>query len=126
MAVSFQIKKKITVNGREYESLDEIPAEFRAAFEKALELGAKTATGKVVINGRTYATLDEVPAPLRAAVRGIATMAVKSGLPSESPAETGPTPIPVAALRPEPIISSKMVFIALGIAGLLVWLISRM
>ena len=114
--MTFAIQRKFTVNGKEYGSLDQVPPEFRAAIEKALESGATASSTTVTVNGRTYASLDEVPAPLRTVVRGRTSLVVRYGNPptNEAGDRTG--------LRPEPILSMKTVVLALGLAALLVWL----
>ena len=114
MGVNFEVKRKITVDGREYESLDEIPDELRAKVESALDAGAARKT-TIYVNGKTYSSTEELPAALRAVVTGLTTLAMKrmAGTPTE------PTP---EAVRPEPLVSKKMLVIAIGLVALLFWI----
>jgi hypothetical protein len=68
---------KIVFNGREYGSVDEMPSDARAVYEKAVaslsgspadgvhQLNVKTTT-KLVVNGKEYGSLDDVPKDVRA------------------------------------------------------------
>ncbi|HUC43149.1 MAG TPA: hypothetical protein VMR65_03845 [Candidatus Sulfotelmatobacter sp.] len=126
MAINFEVKKKITVDGKEYESLDQVPAEVRGAIRNAVEVGGTALSGKITINGKTYASVQEMPAPLRAIVRGLTLMALNR---EDAATRSGPEPV-AASLpagdgpRPEPILSLKTVVFALGVAALL-FLIAR-
>jgi hypothetical protein len=111
---TFAVQKKITVNGQEYESLDQVPTEYRAAIEKALGSDVKAAT-TITVNGHTYQN-QELPAPLRAVVSNLALAALKSA--GEAKGEQPP----VDSLRPEPMLSMKKVVIAIAVGALLVWL----
>lgn len=110
----FALQKKFTVNGQDYDSLDQVPAELRAAIEKELEAGAPP-TATITINGRTYG-MQDVPAPLRAFVGQLASLALKQGQ-----AATSPRP-PVHELRLEPLLPMKFVVLVIGLAALLFWL----
>src|SRR5262245_43311056 len=121
MAISFDIKKTINVNGKEYASLEEVPAELRAAIEDAVASGAPTTTIK--INGKTVASADELPAPLRAIVRGLVDMAMKKrDLAAASPSDA-PSPPRPGALRPEPILGIKAILVVIGLAAMVFWLV---
>jgi len=66
---------KIVFNGREYGSVDEMPADARAVYQKAVaSLSGSTAEGvrlnvktktKLVVNGKEYGSLDDVPKDVR-------------------------------------------------------------
>jgi hypothetical protein len=124
------VQKKFKVNGQLYDSLDQVPTEFRAALESALKPGTPAKT-TITINGKSYASLDEVPAPLRLLLRGVTAMATRavqeaagpsSGTTSPAaPAIEGTSP-EAGILRPEPVLSMKKVLVFLGLAVLLVWL----
>ncbi len=91
-----QRSTRIVVNGQEYASVEEMPADVRAVYERALRLaadanaggastgmtasGAGTApeqvtvstvrtTTRYIVNGREYGSLDELPPEVRTAVR---------------------------------------------------------
>jgi hypothetical protein len=65
MQVSFN--SKIRYKGRDYETLDEVPAEIRAPLDKALARvwsgtkGAPELNSRIVINGREFANSAELP-----------------------------------------------------------------
>src|SRR6185312_1204031 len=75
---------KITINGREYHSLEEVPPELREVYSKAVERARDVEKGtaepdediKVTrevfkFNGRTYNSLEELPPVARAALAKI-------------------------------------------------------
>ena len=103
MAVHVELKRKITVNGRDYESLDEIPEEFQAAIQSALASSAVET--KIEVNGTTYASAEELPESLRAVVRGVTSLVA-------SP--SGPV-----SVRPEPVVSMKTMAAALCLVAIL-------
>jgi hypothetical protein len=113
MGVDVELKRKITVNGQEYGSLDEIPDEFRTAVQNALASGAVAKT-TIYVNGKTYASMDEVPAPLRAVVAGLTSLAAKPLADAEREMRE--------AVRPEPILSFRRIVVAIGLAAVLLWL----
>ena len=66
MGIEFKVnvKRKFTVNGNTYGSLEEMPPELRQAFEKTIS-GAASArlavtTSKVVFNGKVYESVNEM------------------------------------------------------------------
>jgi len=61
--VSITLKSKIRYNGREYSSVGELPAEIRAAYEKARRGGS--ATTKFVVNGQVFTGENAMPADVR-------------------------------------------------------------
>jgi hypothetical protein len=75
MGLSIRLKTKIRINGKEYESVDEMPADARQAYERALSkftAGAGSAasqpgssSGKIVFNGDEYGSVDQMPADVR-------------------------------------------------------------
>jgi hypothetical protein len=73
MKVNFNVKRKFIVNGKEYNSVEEMPPELREAYEKAARSGAgvridkphvKVET-KIVFNGKEYQNLEAMPADVR-------------------------------------------------------------
>ena len=86
MSVKFDVKYKFKVNGKEYGSLDEMPAPIRETYEKAvankggMEQGniSSITTGKIVFNGQEYANVDSMPADIRQMYETI-MKTVKSG-----------------------------------------------
>jgi hypothetical protein len=73
MKVSFDVKRKFVVNGKEYASVEEMPPELREAYEKAMRSGAGMRIGKpqvrmetkIVFNGKKYESLEAMPADVR-------------------------------------------------------------
>ena len=108
MGINVQVKRKITVDGKDYESLDDVPPDARTAILKTLAHGRTNTKTTIHVNGKTYSSVEDLPAPLRAVVRGITSMVVKGG--------------DVDALRPEPILSKKIVVVAIALAAMLFWL----
>lgn len=107
MSVNFEVKKKITVDGKDYESLQDVPPEVRTAILKTLAQGGTNTKTTIYINGKTYSTIEDLPAPLRAIVGGVTALAMKPE---------------AAAVRPEPVLSMKMIVVAIGLAAMLFWL----
>jgi hypothetical protein len=126
MGVKFEIKRKITVDGRDYESLDQIPHELRTAVKNALAPGAAHKT-TIHINGKTYSSLEEMPAPLRAVVGGLTAFALKkaAGATADMPDAQSPAEVEAHAVQPEPVLSVKTIVVAAGLATLLFWLARR-
>jgi hypothetical protein len=73
MKVNFKIKRKIVVNGKEYNSAEDMPTEIREAYEKAVGSGTGVRTEKpqarvmteIVFNGKEYENLEAMPADVR-------------------------------------------------------------
>jgi hypothetical protein len=73
MKVSFDVKRKFVVNGKEYASVEEMPPELREAYEKAVRSGAGVriekpqvrVESKIVFNGQEYRSLDAMPGEVR-------------------------------------------------------------
>ena len=63
--MKINVKTKIKYKGQEYSSVDELPPEVRAAYEKAMATGGASFNTKIVFNGQEYASLDQMPAAQR-------------------------------------------------------------
>lgn len=107
MSFNVEVKKKITVDGKEYESLSDVPPELRTAIVKTLAQGGTNTKTTVHINGKTYSGVGDLPAPLRAIVAGVTALAMKPE---------------AEAVRAEPVLSVKAIIVAIGLAALLFWL----
>ena len=69
MNVNVNVKRKFKVNGKEYNSIEEMPQDIRSAFEKAM--ASKTGSGqqvntatmqtKIIFNGTEYQSIDVMP-----------------------------------------------------------------
>ena len=83
MDVKFNVKFKFKVNGKEYGSIDEMPAPVREAYEKTVANSkgmerANISAGKIVFNGQEYEGVDSMPADIRQMYETI-MKTVKSG-----------------------------------------------
>ena len=83
MDVKFNVKYKFKINGKEYGSLEEMPAPIREAYEKTVANSkgmerVNISSGKIVFNGQEYESVDSMPADIRQMYETIMTT-VKSG-----------------------------------------------
>lgn len=68
MEVKFNVKRKYIVNGKEYASIEETPADIRQAYERAVsgkdgfthENISSLSAGKIVFNGQEYESIDSM------------------------------------------------------------------
>ena len=62
--VKFDMGRKYVVNGKEYGSIEEMPADVRQTYEKATDsvLGIKK---KIVFNGKEYENAEAMPSDVR-------------------------------------------------------------
>lgn len=73
MEVKFNVKRKYIVNGKEYASIEEMPADIRQAYERAVsgkggfthENISSLSAGKIVFNGQEYESIDLMPLDIR-------------------------------------------------------------
>jgi hypothetical protein len=65
--VKINVKRKYIVNGNEYHSIEEMPADIRQAYERTVaSKGAEfSATSRIIFNDREYSTPDEIPPDVR-------------------------------------------------------------
>lgn len=83
MDVKFNVKYKFKVNGKEYGSLEEMPADIRETYEKAVSKAGginfeKISSNKIVFNGQEYGSIESMPADVRQMYETIMNK-VKSG-----------------------------------------------
>lgn len=131
MGIQVDIRRRITINGKEYGSTGEMPADVREAYERAMAGGisVQTAKTRIVFNGREYAGLEAMPAEtrqlyekvLKAAESGTVPVDLASGSACSSVSRTG------AARRFEPSFSKKkaIVWIALIAITILLYVLLR-
>lgn len=82
MEIKTNVTWKFKVNGKEYGSVEEMPAADRETYEKAVgplsvELGGHTLVVKkrrIVLNGQEYESVDAMPEDIREAYRDIMKM----------------------------------------------------
>jgi len=73
MNVNVNVKRKFKVNGKEYNSIEEMPPDIRNAFEKAIASQAgkgqpvnpTTMQTKIIFNGTEYQSIDAMPQDVR-------------------------------------------------------------
>jgi len=70
MNVNVNIKRKFKINGKEYNSIEEMPPDIRATFEKAMSSQAGTGIPtmtqtKIIFNGTEYQSIDAMPQDVR-------------------------------------------------------------
>ena len=73
MNININVKRKFKINGKEYNSIEEMPDDIRDAFKKAL--GSQTGPGheinltamrtKIIFNGTEYDSIDAMPYDVR-------------------------------------------------------------
>jgi hypothetical protein len=105
MKVNVDVRRKFIVNGKEYNSAEEMPPELREAYEKAVGSGAGVriekpqvhVETKIVFNGKEYDSLGGMPADVRrlyqsvmkSAEKGEASPEMLAAALGEDPALTG-------------------------------------
>lgn len=70
MNVNVNVKRKFKINGKEYNSIEEMPPEIRSAFEKAMASQSGTVNPavtqtKIIFNGTQYQSIDAMPQDVR-------------------------------------------------------------
>ncbi|MCX5848608.1 MAG: hypothetical protein NTW65_04085 [Deltaproteobacteria bacterium] len=73
MNVNVNVKRKFKINGKEYNSIEEMPADIRSAFEKAMVSQAGSGhqanptinQTKIIFNGTEYKSIDAMPQDVR-------------------------------------------------------------
>ncbi len=69
MNINVNIKRKFKVNGKEYNSIEEMPDEIREAFKKAMDTQvseSSTATRtRIIFDGAEYGNIDAMPQDVR-------------------------------------------------------------
>jgi len=87
MTINVRVTRNIVVNGVEYESVEQMPQEIRATFERALA-GGQRMTGPITINGVVYPDLDAVPEELRSVLKP--AIASSTGIAAAAPRQATP------------------------------------
>lgn len=73
MDIKVNVKRKFKVNGKEYNSIEEMPRDIRDAFEKAIasqggpgyQVNAGAMQTKIIFNDKEYKNIDEMPQDVR-------------------------------------------------------------
>jgi hypothetical protein len=101
MGISFTLKTKIVVNGKEYGSVEEMPAAEHGVCETALSTTGKSisvtcTTNKFLVNGKQYDSVEAMPPEIRSLYEHAIAVAKdsgglgKTGLPPASPGVRSP------------------------------------
>jgi hypothetical protein len=93
MTMNITVRKKIIVNGREYQSVEEMPESIRNAYKKAtvtaVNPGCTIDPGgskvKIVFNGQEYKSMEDMPLEVRR-IYDVAMAAVGTGRDAEADA----------------------------------------
>ena len=119
MTINFKtnVKTVIRYKGQEYSSVDQLPAEARAAYESALDKGVATAAPgvkqQIVLNGQHFASPDEMPAAVRKLYDNAIACVRDSAVSSEPKPAPSPNWLTAAQLR--------LAFLLAAIAGAVAW-----
>lgn len=126
MGILVNIRRRFTVNGKEYGSAGEMPADVREAFDKAMAggIGVQSRKTRIVFNGREYAGLEAMPAEtrqlyeqvLKAAEAGAVPDGLPPGIAGSAASRAG------AAVRFEPSFSSRKALVAVALIALIILL----
>ena len=73
MNVNVNVKRKFKINGKEYNSIEEMPPDIRSTFEKAMasqtgsdqQANPATMQTKIIFNGTEYQSIDTMPQDVR-------------------------------------------------------------
>lgn len=120
MGVTINVRKKIVVNGVEYDGPEALPPDLRAAYERAMAARGLGSGGlvKVTFDGRDYASVDQMPPEVRALYEA-AMKTVSGGGPPRPPAGPDGDARPVVDARPVQLgpapSSSVLRWLALGV-----------
>jgi hypothetical protein len=120
MTINFKtnVKTVIRYKGQEYSSVDQLPAEARAAYESAMDKGGAAAAApgvkqQIVLNGQHFASPDEMPAAVRKLYDDAIACVRDSTVSSEPEPVAAPTWLTAAQLR--------LAFLLAAIAGVVAW-----
>jgi len=86
MPMNFNLKTKIKVNGKEYNSIEELPPDVRSAYEKAIaslqssaSMPAVNSFSQITFNGQTFNNPDEMPEDIRRIYDSVMSAVDKNG-----------------------------------------------
>ena len=107
MGISLKVNRKYKINGKEYNSVEEMPPDIRKAFEKAMasrgnpdqQINPVKVKTKIIFNGTEYESLEEMPQDVRQLYEKVLMAAETGDVPPDILAEgeikgvlTGPSP----------------------------------
>jgi len=106
--VSIRIQSKIRFNGQEYSSPRDLPAEARAAYDKAMRAPALVTAHKIIINGEEFANETDLPAGQKTIYDDVLALIQ----------DNGEVTLPIAP-RAEPLLTAGQTRLVFLLAGLL-------
>ncbi|MDD5599457.1 MAG: hypothetical protein PHV82_16030 [Victivallaceae bacterium] len=130
---------KVNINDKEYNSIEEMPPDIRAAFEKAMaspsnQINISSQQTKIVFNGIEYKNIEEMPQDIRQLYEKVITAAkendVHSGISlSGNFSSTGKISKTIsgmentkAPIKAESIISPRILITGIAVIALIVFL----
>ena len=124
MGVTFNIKRKIKINGREYSGVEEMPEDVRRIYQQAGSALAGAGPSadparpgtRIIFNGQEFKSVDEMPPETRKIYESALTLA-ESGGTAAGPAQ------PAVCAGPSPKQPYRRIWIFFGGGGLLFALI---
>lgn len=92
MNININMKRKFNINGKEYNSVEEMPDDIREIFKKTMgsqtSIGQKTSHAgvrtKIVFNGTEYDSIDAIPQDVRRLYENMLKGAEDGAVPLES------------------------------------------
>ncbi len=138
MPVNFKVRTKIKINGKEYNSPEEMPEDVRNLYERALaNRGTSTPTlkvttnSKITFNGQSYNSVEEMPEEIRRIYESVMSAIDKDhdGIPDSMQADNSmPSPSsPIAPISSQPSViepdkSNRNLLILIATLGILILL----
>lgn len=91
MGIKLTVSRRFKINGKEFNSVEEMPPDLRSAFEKALaarngpggKLNFEIQRARIVFNGREYKGIDAMPRDVRQAYEKVLKAAETGELPPD-------------------------------------------
>ncbi|MHB8054015.1 MAG: hypothetical protein ACYDH3_02015 [Candidatus Aminicenantales bacterium] len=109
MDTNVNVKRKFKIDGEEYDSLEDIPVELRAAVQKALTTRQRpgpaprpaAAPARITVNGREYESVEAMPPAIRMLYEGaLKTAETEARSQAAAPSPTHPIPGSTKSGRP--------------------------
>jgi hypothetical protein len=141
MNVNVNVKRKFKINGKEYNSIEEMPPDIRNAFEKAMASKADTGTPlttqtKIIFNGTEYQSIDAMPQDVRQLYEKVLNAAETGTAPDNiitagdiNGMQTGPTIYGNTSMgtmrtpiKTEPAISARTLIIGIALIAFIIFL----
>ncbi len=94
MPINLKVKTRIKINGKEYSSVEEMPPDVRALYEKAMAGRQSSSSSpqvsshtKITFNGQTFNSVEEMPEEIRRIYESVMAAVDKNeaGLPLPDP-----------------------------------------